>query len=97
MKSLSLANLPPLPPIEKNLTKDLAAHQKDLITTRRTCSAGYKSANDSEMTCIDVDECSEQLHSCEHDESCVNELGSYRCENIAIFARKIKTNLISLY
>ncbi|KAL6430493.1 hypothetical protein ACFW04_007830 [Cataglyphis niger] len=79
MKSLSLANLPPLPPIEKNLTKNLAAHQKDLVITRRTCSAGYKPANDSEMTCIDVDECSEQLHSCEHDESCVNELGSYRC------------------
>lgn len=95
MKSLSLANLLPLPPIEKNPTKDLATRQKDM---RRTCSAGYKPANDSGMTCIDVDECNEQLHSCEQDERCVNELGSYRCENIAIFARKIKTkNLISLY
>ncbi|KAL6257929.1 hypothetical protein P5V15_011528 [Pogonomyrmex californicus] len=48
--------------------------------SRLICSAGYKPANDSGMTrCIDVNECNERLHSCELDERCVNEIGSYRC------------------
>ncbi|KAL0113527.1 hypothetical protein PUN28_012588 [Cardiocondyla obscurior] len=46
----------------------------------RTCTAGYKPSNNSGiMVCIDVNECNEQLHSCELDERCVNEVGSYRC------------------
>ncbi|XP_076376095.1 uncharacterized protein LOC143259120 [Megalopta genalis] len=46
------------------------------------CFAGYKPADNPEETCIDVDECKEQLHSCETTEECVNEIGSYRCELI---------------
>lgn len=82
----TLANLLPVIPIEKNSKMDLADQQKN---ARPICSAGYKPANDSGMTeCVDVDECSEQLYSCEHNERCVNELGSYRYENIVIFDRK---------
>ncbi|XP_033310494.1 fibrillin-1-like isoform X1 [Bombus bifarius] len=44
------------------------------------CPAGYKPINDSREACIDVDECKEQLHSCENTEQCVNDIGSYRCE-----------------
>ncbi|XP_012149839.2 uncharacterized protein LOC100874867 [Megachile rotundata] len=44
------------------------------------CSAGYKPANDIKEACIDVDECKERLHSCEANEQCINEIGSYRCE-----------------
>lgn len=42
------------------------------------CPAGYKPINDSREACIDVDECKEQLHSCENTEQCVNDIGSYR-------------------
>ncbi|XP_011333166.1 fibrillin-1-like isoform X3 [Ooceraea biroi] len=55
-------------------------HQENMRPSSATCSAGYKPANNSRiMTCIDVDECNEQLHSCELGERCVNEIGSYRC------------------
>ncbi|XP_018398956.1 PREDICTED: fibrillin-1-like [Cyphomyrmex costatus] len=56
-------------------------HQKNMqSSSRMICSAGYKPSNDSRITrCIDVDECNEQLHSCEFDERCINEIGSYRC------------------
>ncbi|XP_012529954.2 fibrillin-1 isoform X2 [Monomorium pharaonis] len=59
----------------------LSDHQKNVQSgSRMTCSAGYKSSNDSGITrCIDVDECNEQLHSCELDERCINEIGRYRC------------------
>ena len=56
-------------------------YQKNMqSSSRMTCSAGYKPSNDSGIRtrCIDVDECNEQLHSCEFDERCVNEIGSYR-------------------
>ncbi|XP_024879851.1 fibrillin-3-like [Temnothorax curvispinosus] len=66
----------PLSPIDKD-PSDQKNVRSDL---RMTCSAGYKPSNDSGITrCIDVDECNEQLHSCELDERCVNEIGSYRC------------------
>jgi hypothetical protein len=43
------------------------------------CAAGYKLSNSSRvMACIDIDECNEQLNSCEPGERCVNEIGSYR-------------------
>jgi len=43
------------------------------------CAAGYKLSNSSRvMACIDIDECNEQLHSCEAGERCINEIGSYR-------------------
>ncbi|CAK9820357.1 FBN2 [Anthophora quadrimaculata] len=45
-----------------------------------TCPAGYKPMNDSKDGCIDVDECTEKLHSCDSNEQCINEIGSYRCE-----------------
>ncbi|XP_032679008.1 fibrillin-1-like isoform X2 [Odontomachus brunneus] len=61
------------------IEKDLSDRRKNVSLSPLICSAGYKPANDSEITCIDVDECSEQLHSCEFDERCVNEIGSYRC------------------
>ncbi|XP_076276277.1 uncharacterized protein LOC143207096 [Lasioglossum baleicum] len=46
------------------------------------CFAGYKPADNPKEACIDVDECKEQLHSCEANEQCVNEIGSYRCESL---------------
>ncbi|XP_006623621.1 fibrillin-1-like [Apis dorsata] len=52
----------------------------DEQTEPSICSAGYKPMNDSNNACIDVDECKEQLHSCEINEQCVNDIGSYRCE-----------------
>ncbi|XP_076756473.1 uncharacterized protein LOC143426737 [Xylocopa sonorina] len=58
-------------------TTQLAIDRKSLI-----CPAGYKSTNDSKLGCIDVDECRERLHSCEPNERCINEIGSYRCEEI---------------
>lgn len=68
--------------------------------SRMTCSAGYKPSNDSGITrCIDVDECNEQLHSCELDERCVNEIGSYRCDILGYFnyINEIKGRLIIDY
>ncbi|XP_014488735.1 PREDICTED: fibrillin-1-like [Dinoponera quadriceps] len=59
--------------------KDLSDRQRNVSPSSLTCIAGYKPANNSDITCVDVDECSEQLHSCEPDELCVNEIGSYRC------------------
>lgn len=69
------------------INKDLSDRQKNVRSdSRMTCSAGYKPSNDSGITrCIDVDECNEQLHSCELDERCVNEIGSYRCEILRLF------------
>lgn len=89
VKSTLLKNLFSPPPFEKNFKKDFA----DDWNVPPNCFKGYKPANNSEMTttCIDVDECREQLHFCKHDERCVNEIGSYRCENIAIFVSKIET------
>ncbi|EFN68423.1 Fibrillin-2 [Camponotus floridanus] len=77
VKSTLLKNLFSPPPFEKNLTKDFADHWN----VPPNCFQGYKPANDSEMTttCIDVDECREQLHFCKHDERCINEIGGYRC------------------
>ena len=43
-----------------------------------TCPAGYKPINNSKKACTDVDECKEQLHSCEENEQCINDIGSYR-------------------
>lgn len=80
VKSTLSKNLSSLPPFEKNV-KVFADHWY----TPPNCFEGYKPANNSETMCIDVDECEEQLHFCEHDKRCVNEIGSYRCENIAIF------------
>jgi len=72
------ANSFPHFPINKNPSD----HQKNMQSnSRMTCSAGYKPSNDSGVTrCIDVDECNELLHSCELEEHCVNEIGSYRCD-----------------
>ncbi|XP_020288632.1 fibrillin-3-like isoform X2 [Pseudomyrmex gracilis] len=53
----------------------------------RNCSAGYKPRREPDSgvtTCVDVDECSEQLHSCNVDERCVNEIGSYRCAPVKL-------------
>ena len=44
------------------------------------CLAGYKPTTNPAEPCADVNECNEQLHSCESSEKCVNEIGSYRCE-----------------
>ncbi|XP_011707681.1 PREDICTED: fibrillin-1-like isoform X2 [Wasmannia auropunctata] len=73
---ISASPFPRLP-----IDKDPSDRQKNMQSgSRMTCSAGYKLSNDSGMTrCIDVDECNEKLHSCEPDERCVNEIGSYRC------------------
>ncbi|XP_017758004.1 PREDICTED: fibrillin-3-like [Eufriesea mexicana] len=49
-------------------------------TTSLNCPAGFKPMKDIEEACIDVDECKEQLHSCEENEQCINDIGSYRCE-----------------
>ncbi|XP_054011032.1 fibrillin-1-like [Hylaeus anthracinus] len=49
-------------------------------TELSTCPAGYKTTNNPTESCVDVDECKERLHSCDADEKCVNEIGSYRCE-----------------
>lgn len=43
-----------------------------------TCPAGYKPSSGTKEACTDVDECTEQLHSCEADEQCINEIGSYK-------------------
>ncbi|XP_076236207.1 uncharacterized protein LOC143180395 [Calliopsis andreniformis] len=47
-----------------------------------TCLAGYKPSSDLKEACIDVDECKEQLHSCNENEQCINEIGSFRCESL---------------
>ncbi|XP_076668059.1 uncharacterized protein LOC143368830 isoform X1 [Andrena cerasifolii] len=52
----------------------------DQRTESSLCLAGYKPSIDPEEGCVDVDECKEHLASCEEDERCVNEIGSYRCE-----------------
>lgn len=70
------ADFSPHPPMKK----DSLNHRDNTRPSLLICSAGYKPANDSGMKCIDVDECNEQLHSCDFDERCVNEIGSYRCE-----------------
>lgn len=95
VKSTLSKNLFSLPSFEKNLTKDFADHRN----VPPNCFKGYKPANNSEITmCIDIDECEEQLHFCEHDKRCVNEIGNYRYENIAIFVKKIEIkNLNSLF
>lgn len=62
--------------------RNLPDRQETVRPSSMTCLAGYKPANDSGIsTCVDVDECNEQLHSCELDERCVNEIGSYRCDS----------------
>lgn len=66
----------PRPSIET----DLSDRRKNIPLSPQICSAGYKPANNSDIACVDVDECGEQLHSCDPDERCVNEIGSYRCE-----------------
>ncbi|XP_043527700.1 fibrillin-2-like [Frieseomelitta varia] len=60
----------------------LPSNHSDLFLTDKllTCPAGYKPINNSKEACIDVDECKEQLHSCEENEQCINDIGSYRCE-----------------
>lgn len=50
----------------------------DQKTESSLCLAGYKPSIDPKEGCIDVDECKEHLASCEEDEQCVNEIGSYR-------------------
>lgn len=73
----------PLPSVDKNPSD----HQKNMQSGLQvTCSAGYKLSNDSGITrCIDVDECKERLHSCELDERCTNEIGSYRYNILRYF------------
>ncbi|XP_014671757.1 PREDICTED: fibulin-1-like [Priapulus caudatus] len=44
-----------------------------------SCEAGYKLAQDG-FSCIDVDECEEEIHICDLDaEVCVNTVGAYDC------------------
>lgn len=72
---------PPLP--ATSIGTQLASNHRGNVRgsdSTSSCYAGYKPANDSSVTCIDVDECNEQLHSCDPGERCVNEIGSYRCE-----------------
>lgn len=42
------------------------------------CPAGFKSSPNLTENCIDINECTEQLHICESDERCLNVIGSYR-------------------
>ena len=42
------------------------------------CEAGFKTFDGS---CTDIDECSDGSHSCQLDEDCFNEPGTYRCES----------------
>ncbi|XP_015191223.1 PREDICTED: fibrillin-2-like [Polistes dominula] len=44
------------------------------------CPPGFKLSKNLTESCVDIDECSEQLHICESDERCLNVIGSYRCE-----------------
>ncbi|XP_047357054.1 fibrillin-1-like isoform X1 [Vespa velutina] len=44
------------------------------------CLPGFKPSQNLTENCIDIDECTEQLHICESDERCLNVIGSYRCE-----------------
>ena len=44
------------------------------------CTFGYKLSLNGD-NCVDIDECAENIHSCEPKEKCMNEAGSYRCES----------------
>ena len=44
------------------------------------CSLGYRPTLNGD-SCLDIDECAENIHSCEPKEKCVNDIGSYRCES----------------
>lgn len=47
------------------------------------CPAGYKPSSDVTKQCEEVDECRENVDSCDpHSETCINEIGSYRCEPV---------------
>ncbi|XP_037784060.1 fibrillin-2-like isoform X6 [Penaeus monodon] len=49
------------------------------------CPAGYKPSNGTTTRCEDVDECVEGLHTCHPEtETCINEIGKYRCEALSI-------------
>lgn len=87
------ASPPPLPAtsIGTQLASNHRGNVRGSDVSTSSCYAGYKPANDSSVTCIDVDECNEQLHSCDPGERCVNEIGSYRYETrvrLAAAARK---------
>lgn len=58
------------------------------------CTHGYKPSSIIGDSCIDIDECRENIHSCETNEKCINELGTYRCESfLEISTVKINTEL----
>ena len=42
------------------------------------CKAGYEHPADSEE-CVDIDECSSDIHTCSPEEICTNTVGSWRC------------------
>lgn len=42
------------------------------------CLPGFKPSQNFTENCIDINECTEQLHICESDERCLNVIGSYR-------------------
>ncbi|XP_043471383.1 fibrillin-1-like [Leptopilina heterotoma] len=54
------------------------------------CTLGYKPSAIGD-SCLDIDECGENIHSCEANEKCVNDPGSYRCES-SLEAPKEKIN-----
>lgn len=65
------------------IAKVISDRQKTGSNLARNCSAGYKPRYEPDSgttTCVDINECSEQLDTCSSDERCVNEIGGYRWE-----------------
>lgn len=42
------------------------------------CPKGYRTQNDG--SCVDIDECAENTHTCGYDAICINTAGGYKCE-----------------
>ncbi|XP_044256252.1 fibulin-1-like [Tribolium madens] len=50
------------------------------VAIKCSCREGYELAKDK-RTCKDIDECAQGIHQCEPNEECVNEEGSYFCDD----------------
>ncbi|XP_024943000.1 fibrillin-1 isoform X2 [Cephus cinctus] len=66
-------------------------------STKSQCPAGYKPTTNPTEPCTDVNECNEQLHSCDSTERCVNEIGSYRCDPLYFRVENEFDNLSDTY
>lgn len=44
------------------------------------CEKGFFLSDEDQASCVDVNECSTGAHLCEEPATCVNEVGTYRCE-----------------